>query len=365
MSWRRIMSRMRETKMGDAHAGCGRPSQCGRDMTQEWEISASVLQVIWGDLFPRFVAQAWLLGDPDPFPVGLITPAQMKGFISAYMLNVNGGAGTPAGSAFEKRVTMVKDYLGTVPESKVMPMRYLGGGGFDFILSDAGLDLVAPPKPQNAPELLRYYQLRATGKSTIGLPDYLDGGDALAFDVQSPVGPSQVWASHLDIPVNASGSCKLKDLDCLSAVGDKETELFGFTLNSFTAAAAHVRCWQLEGSVYRGILEQLPRVVATVWRERLLACPAGPADPQSYDSRWRDMSEMRDIFSERLETSLPRPDVMVFEVGDELSDVMITNQGIRFPDVTKPPSLADMFKAISTGAAGNPVFTDSRRPPRF
>jgi len=386
-----------------------------------------VLQVIWGDLFPRFAAFKWLNGSyPTPFGVGLISPADLTTSINSYMASSHGGDGTQAGSPFQKRVDMVLKYLAPPTECDVMPMRYLGEGGFDFILSDAGLDLFAPKAPKSDTELLRYYEFRETGKSTIGLPGYLDGSDALAFDVQSPVGPSQVWTSHLDIPINASGTCVLKNLDCLSVVevdpdeacgptavtegitdvsagitdvgedstvpagegprnlvevrrgGDADAVdpslkfRYGFTLQSFTATAAKVRCWQLEGSVYRGILEQLPRVVATVWRERLHATTYRcSVDPDSYSARWGNPDTMRDIFRERLETSLPRPAKMIFKVGAAPPDVeradpdvMITNRGITFPNITAPPSLTDMFKAISTGAAGNPVFTDTRRPPR-
>jgi hypothetical protein len=149
-----------------------------------------------------------------------------------------------------------------------------------------------------------------------------------------------------------------------------------------------LRCWQIAGSVYRGIMTELPRVVATMWLEELDAVPVA-ANGNSYQSHFsrggngNDDSGIRKVFRERLETSLPDARHMEFRTyttapGDRPAwtdrDVMITNQGFFFPRVdpldvadndpvvTEARSQAkvlDIYNEIMKGRAGNPVFTDS------
>jgi hypothetical protein len=371
-----------------------------------WTITASELQLLWGEIFPRIVGLAWLFNCPNPFPTGPIQ-GLLGNRLIAYRNWLIGDPSPPTTAIddfnetlFGKRMKRVSDYLGTAG-SAAMPIRYHGVGAFDFVLSDYGIDLFAPPGPPSQLELLRYYQFRNTGRSTIGIPTYLDRAKDLAFEVQSPAGPSQVWTDQNGLNASISGDqCTLGDLECLDdplqryvapdppALEDLRTRfrdlkknpdlvdylqpLFrsftpvrNFTIQGYYAATTRLRCWQLEGSVYRGILEQLPRVVATVWREQGMNCASG----SSYADRFGNPRAMRGIFEERLETTLPAYDDMVFEVGSRpgdppLLDVEISNQGIRFPEAGAAPAVERMFEAIATGAAGNPVFTDTRRPPR-
>jgi hypothetical protein len=202
-----------------------------------------------------------------------------------------------------------------------------------------------------------------------------------------------VWTdtNGLNAPISYTG-CRLGSLPCLDDPGQNHPAIDpsgevdrrrfpefipvkNFTTEAFYAAASKTRCWQLEGSVYRGILEQLPRVVATIWREHYTGYSANPV---SYFMRWfDDPNDIRSIFMERLETSLPKANEMQFKL-EPLDDVLITNHGLVFPALDDPrnptatdvtgnvplPDWKTMVEAISTGAAGNPVFTDTRRPPR-
>jgi hypothetical protein len=149
------------------------------------------------------------------------------------------------------------------------------------------------------------------------------------------------------------------------------------------------RCWSLEGSVFRSILLLLPRVVAGIWYD-----PGGP-DAVRYTGAGD--KGLREIFRERLETMLPGVSRMDFRVapsslpiqfpgkvntdpvqskrpaapqqGDprrtdfwHKDDVMITAKGLYFPPLPKlPPTAAQIFDAIATGRAGNPVFTSTYR----
>lgn len=122
-------------------------------------------------------------------------------------------------------------------------------------------------------------------------------------------------------------------------------------------------CWMLEGSVYRGIIEQFPRVAAQHLYDENLAATTPVQVPS-----------LRAKMETRLETSLPTDAVMHFDTtaatlpgdGGDLDDMwlpgslMISNKGIHFPTV---PSMSrnGMLDEIKNGRAGNPVFTDSRR----
>lgn len=382
-----------------------KPAYCGTfhdpEVIPTWTIDASILQILWGEIFPRLVALAWYFGSPNPLPRGDVTGvmasrlrlyrAWLIGDLSPTTAQISAFEGTRFGG----RHKLVLDYFNGT--AGVMPVRYHGPGAFDFILSDYGLDLFAPPMPPNGPEMLRYYEYRSTGQATLGLPAYLDEADALAFDVQSPTGPSQVWTDDAGLQgVISLDPCRLGALTCLDDPGepypyeDRRPDLStlerakghdfvrgflnahppfvptrSFTIEGYFAAASRLRCWQLEGSVYRGIIQQAPRVVASVWREQMLGCVA----PGSYAARFADPVAMRTIFGERLESRLPSYLNMVFEVGPrpgqpDLTDIEISNQGIRFPDPGAPPPLQDMLQAIADGRAGNPVFTDSKRPER-
>ncbi len=105
------------------------------------------------------------------------------------------------------------------------------------------------------------------------------------------------------------------------------------------------------------IIQQLPRVIATAWRDEEAVCG---------DSLWTRIiapGGMKKVFEDRLETSLPGN--MVFALGNHAMDhVEVSFEGIRFPPPMPAPPHLSMLLAISLGRAGNPVFTDTRRPPR-
>jgi hypothetical protein len=137
-----------------------------------------------------------------------------------------------------------------------------------------------------------------------------------------------------------------------------------FSFQSFLSAAAAVRCWQLEGSVYRAIITELPRVVADIWME---GASGAHAFSESYSQRFQPGNpKAREIFMERIETSLPDEHHMLFDVVLGLQDVEVSNRGFRLPGVGVPgtvgPGWGPILDAIIAGRAGNPVFTDSKRP---
>lgn len=369
-------------------AGCDKPDDgaCGSDADLEWEVPASVVQVLWGDIFPRFVAYRWVEGSFPP-PIPPMNPVVAPAILAQAIQNYIDGLPIPDRQPFERRADVVLAYLND-PLKDHIPIKFTTSGGFDFLVTDAGIELFSPMKPEDRAELLRYYEYRLPGKGTIGIPSYLDEAGALAFDVQSPVSPSQIFIDFLTYTGAGGGppwspGCVLQDQEnCLDFEifgGDERREFADFepaglppepgwigpvrriTYASYLAAITKPRCWWLEGAVYRGILEQLPRVVATAWREQVLSCTGDT----SYTTLLAESDGLRTIFNQRLESSLPPAERMVFELDATISDVTISNQGIRVPDPGAPPALDTMFTAIANGRAGNPVFTDSRRPPNI
>jgi hypothetical protein len=326
---------------------------------------------------------------------------------------------------FTRRATLVRDYLSL---RQSIPVRVMGVSGFDFVLSDQGLDLFMPEKPEKDAELVRYYTFRKTGQRAIGVPFYMSTGTP-AISTEAPTGPGQMWvdeAQFFDLFRNSP--CRASLWDCLrlevegtplpppvaaivskpaattaraqrsvaqaqskasgkepgkepSQEPSKEPARVANTVPSrvpgraprpvipvgidrFRCLAASVRCWQLAGSVYRGIMIELPRVIAVIWAEEIAEKKGCRPDAKSYMKRFGlpDDPGLRDIFRERLETALPRNVRMRFEQYRG-KDVRITNEGLFFPMPPEPPTVDDMIIEIRDGRAGNPVFTDSMPPP--
>jgi len=366
---------------------------CPSTPVRPWAVPASVINVLWGDFWPRYIALWWERGAPITPPV----PAPFFGFGSiggnaltqamTALVAVEAAAtvppvtppASPAGwrlTRFQKRMKLIYDHIqGPAP----IPLTFVGEGGYDFVLSDVGLELFAPAQPLNDFEYMRYYSFRSTGRPSLGVPLYLEKAD-LALELDAPTGPSQILSTQAglnDVTANSTG-CKLGQLNCFCPQvwrGEKPDRDRQFSFQSFLAATESVRQWQLEGAVYRGILTELPRVIAEIWLERL----QGATAPNTYNSRFFPGSlTVREIFKERLETSLPESNLMTFDVDPLALDVRVTNDGLYLPPVPSMPAgsvpgvdwdtasnapLRNLvLREIASGHAGNPVFTNSQRP---
>ncbi|HSG09935.1 MAG TPA: hypothetical protein VLA36_16365, partial [Longimicrobiales bacterium] len=364
---------------------------CGPNTTKTWTISSSILNILWGDVWPRLIALWWRRGSAvDPVALGPIGDAALKKAFHELVIEEAAANGLPVpglnavwnGTRLQRRLERVKKYfMGLDADYPTpIPVTFVGECAYDFLLSDAGLLLFAPLYPETEYELYRYYSFRRTGRASLGLPSYLKG--TLAFDVDSPTGPGQIITTPnaLDNTI-VSGTCSLGELPCLhpqkvppiDRLQDDHSDddhpiptwrnkpHIAFSFSNLVTALAPFRCWQLEGAVYRAIMVELPRVVAEIWMENK---SGAAAFAKSYSGRFDPANpKAREIFMERVETSLPSEDKMVFQAEDGLVDVEISNQGIRFPKIDiHGPSWVRMLDEIAQGSAGNPVFTDSRRP---
>jgi hypothetical protein len=420
-----------------------------------WCIPAGVLNSLWSDFFPRLVAVAWhdalvapparylQPGDPPPLQGGTTATGLLD-----LLLWMRGKAvadedpckNTP-GFIRRRLDAVIKFFWAHQAQTgKPFPIVVAGTGGYDFLLSDWGIEMFMPEAPPNAQEMLRYYAFRQTGRPSLGIPSYLTPSALSLISIDAPTGPSQIEVDAGALALVLPPECRPPEHliegwrmsteewdemkarvrrwpdDAPALPNPEEIELgelhvcwkrdqywhvfFGkwkrdpkrerpedrpnyprepeepFRLNfdEYVCLVRKSRCWQVEGSVYRGFATELPRIVATAWME--------PGGVGPYTAAFNDPGEkgLRELMRQRLETMLPRFEQMAFQeiVGSPPTlpngegvpalprwnegDVMVTDQGFYFPELSTAPDLETMIEEIAGGLAGNPVFTDSKRP---
>jgi hypothetical protein len=410
-----------------------------------WCIPAGVLNSLWGDFFPRLVAVAWepsrymVAGDPPPLQGGTTATGllDLLLWLRGRMV-ANTGVGQDTPPSIRHRLDAVIKFFWThqAETGRPFPIVVAGTGGYDFLLSDWGIEMFMPDPPKTAHELLHYYAFRQTGRPSLGIPSYLTSSALSLISIDAPTGPSQIevdagalalvlppgceppkrlltgwrmsqghwdemrrrvkeWPSkapalpnpeeisieklhvqwkpdrHWHVCLTIDRQPPRDDPEEPDDTGHEEPYRLNF--DEYVCLVRKTRCWQVEGSVYRGFATELPRIVATAWME-----PGG-----DYETMFRDPGEkgLRELFRQRLETMLPRFEQMAFqEMGSpphlengsaapgmprwNEGDLMITDQGFYFPDLGSAPNRESMLDEIASGRAGNPVFTDSKRPDR-
>ncbi len=352
------------------------------DTEDRWVLPAWILNVLWGDVMPLLAARCWRGG---PCVIG----ADNDRLASL----IQGLPGWARDGRWKERVTPVVAYLG---RTDAVPVRTLGEGAYDFLLSNDGVDFLLPERPETAEELYHFYTYRRTGRDPITIPGYLTA-PVSALSGNTRTGPSQIWID----PDEIMGIAELLPPDCppLEGVRARLRRMEERSKSACEArrararqAARHregpeappderlrvrlggtgnlacilqdFRCWQLEGAVAQAIFVETPRIVASIWMD-----PDG-----DYATRWERAGDdgMREIFEERLEVSLPEEDQMAFTLHPAsdgspswvVDDIMVTNRGFFFPPLPpSPPGFEEMLDEIVDGRAANPVFTDTRPPP--
>jgi hypothetical protein len=332
---------------------------------------------------------------------------------------------------FIRRLEDLDAYLGVADKS--VPVYFIDRPGFDMVLSSEGVDLFPPPDITGfggaaVSEMMRYYTFRTTGRAPIGLPGVLpslaphmiaaatgasqmDRGPAVVTEDLLPalqaiaslegnpteilslcgmfdlLGTDDMWLKikNLDDESRSSFLVRFLGMDPVTARQSFSdfTTYHGFlednlpggpctppTSEWYSCEKKKDRCWQVSGAVYRGMLEQFPRLIAQAWFEQPGTVPSAQFPAQVAAG---NPTTLRSRMRERMETALDGEDRMVFgwgpvqppaPAGDwsgviDSGGLMITNQGFYF---TKPgivPNLAACLTEIIAGKAGNPVFTDS------
>ena len=387
---------------------------CGHGADLEWAIPAGVLNILWGDILPRLVAREWRTTGSTYLQVGM-NSARLQTEVQRFYNTVWSSTST-ASSVLKDRVQIARDYFSS--GRGVVPFRIPGTGGFDFLLSDWGLEFFPPVLPNSSEDrrsaLLRYFSFRRTGRPALGLPFYLtDPNSAISTD--SPTGPCQIQRDDIVATLALYADCEAKaciarklerdrnagssdvSLGAAASVASRQevVNLPGYSLEEYKCIMSGLRCWQVEGAAYRAIATEAPRIVAGAWIEKDHLERFNKAATtnityinrqDSYARRFANPSDsgLRQCFEERLEVMLPRYAKMQFEAVRlpvppppalppdrpawvpsnwtwNKDDIMITNRGFFFPELPELPTLDGLLEQIEQGKAGNPVFTDSKR----
>lgn len=351
----------------------GRPAPKCKDQgcsEEEWELPATVLNIFWSDVFPRHCARVWS-GKAPPWPA-------LEEDLWCLVIDDLENWLDETRSEFRERVGIVYEYISG--NLKRPLFRYMGTGGFDFVLSDTGVDVFAPPTPPEEEVdfqayMARLYTFRSTGRLPIGLPEFLAPGVPTAptslrpgTQMDAMTGASQIEYPEDDWDTVARwlGYEESSDprFEALIVEDPARADYVPLSIGCVACALADQRKWQVTGAVYRAIMEALPRMVADIWLAMTQGDPSGGA----YGKVWDDPTDagLREQVELRLETHLPPTVRMGSFHGPDIyaprgdGDVHISSDGLEFPAVgCHAPTRDGMLEAIWKGNAGNPVFTSS------
>ncbi len=419
------------------------PNPCDPKPDVTWFITATQLNILWNIVFPRIVALYWS-GE------ALSTPKDPE-FIQKNirkLLNQSSKTGRKQGypnrrdpdylkkvarqpfkgltKEFIQHAAALEYYLlygTTIKGTHIdpIPITFLDGYGFNFLLSNEGIELLMPPNPMIYPksmtkahnkiaEVYRKYTYRGVGSAPLLIPtsscnpDDTPGGlAATASRVATSGGLASGIRIRADEALNwyfrktvqnvlvAHGYTYPDDLHELVSLledlchdpQDLETALLcrfrtvlrcllcePIDLPVYVFLRGPTRCWQIPGSLYGRIMQAHPRIVATIWYEQHWNKTDPPtlndmADG-SYEDRYNNPGDdgLRTVFEERLEIHLPKERRMKFRTSPPSepalrNEIIIDNFGFTFPCLCPAPSMKQMYQAWITGNASNPVFTDT------
>jgi len=160
-----------------------------------WAMPSKHLNTLWTLLWPRVAARVWKKDVfwPEASPAN---PADIKDFLDGeitwFRNTVPPGGATPGiGSATFLRLT--EELQAFLKAAACPPIRLLGVGGYDFYMTEEGIDLWAPPNPDQVMEtrrqLMAMYEYRRTGRPAIAI-----GGVKVTAGTlpEAPTGPGQI-----------------------------------------------------------------------------------------------------------------------------------------------------------------------------
>ena len=119
-----------------ADTSSAEPQQCGRTCPPSsftWAIPAGVLNTLWSDIFPRLVAREWRAPGSTT-----VRPGMTVGDLQTELSTLTGSAD------FQARVALVNAHFGSVNH---VPFRVAGRGGYDFLITDDGIEFFIRTDP--------------------------------------------------------------------------------------------------------------------------------------------------------------------------------------------------------------------------
>jgi hypothetical protein len=245
--------------------------------------------------------------------------------------------GVPSSQAgfttLQRSTHQVLDYFDPVKtDPKRMTLRIIRVSGYDFILHQGGLDIFVPENPfkdkhgkqkDGRAEILRYYRFRETGAPPIGLPGR-PADLAKVKNLTEPTGTSQAQ-------------------------------------DDWVRGMASQSSWWITGAIFRAIMTEYPRIIASLWYEEAVWDPksTNPNYENSYAAKFNAQDGLKTLIEERLEVELPDALKITSSEAASHTDVEISESGMVFPHPKGAPQRDELILEIESGRAGNPVFTDT------
>jgi len=280
-----------------------------------------------------------------------------------------------------------------------VPIKLLSGQGFDFVLSDEGLELAQPPKPSSCPAstYLRY-TFRKVGEAPILIPNTASSVRAPILGGFPPDHPRRshamsafgalsnetagipthvnLWSTQISDLVSSfppfSQNCSTEEW-LMTMFGEDhdpknerdEERVLRLDLAAYQFINRPKRDWQLTGAVYSGIMRELPRIFASVWYTEATSCACDDSgDACGDDYRTRYERNPRDLLEERIEAWLPEK-LNYTEWDQDVTEVIFEqSEGegkMRLPMIPTAPSVDEMMQEWIAGQSVNPQFTDCVR----
>ena len=305
--------------------------------------------------------------------------------------------------------------MGTL-KKKAIPIFLLNGRGYDYILSNLGIELILPDYPDELANgnLIEFednvfdlYSIRKTGRYALYLPpehDNVNTGPNLnpkiskVFhesaqhrtvrfiendnNVEEIIFDRNILNSYVSLVKKSGNEIGLKDetldillqntnnLRCQIRESRPTRKNGGVSFDLFLCTSVFMKKWQIPGSVFRSIAFEMQKIKARIWLE-LNKSPQRNKDLYDFDSD----DGCRRLFERNLELSLPPSTRMQFagltgidnkainpgpnDFGYKKNEIYIHNDGIALPKVEARPNTSTILTSWKNGVAANPLFTDS------
>ena len=265
---------------------------------------------------------------------------------------------------FGKRLSVFTNHY----NNNDIPISFLPRVGYDFLLSDMGLELGLPPKPDDLglDVIFQLYYDRKMAKTSTIIPGTasrlfqhlinnkgLSRAEAATAAVRAfsvPENPTTGRPTRIRLAKGA------RRRDFPSQI-EEELKKRSRTLRQFKGLVSPSRKWALGADIYSKFMQRLPRFVAQIWRDELLT-----EKPCALRKKYEgDSKDVLNFFG-LLEECWP-PGELTFECDEGTYEITIIQMQdgsgvVKFPPVPNRPVNSDgLLEEWRSGLAVNPIFT--------